>query len=62
MFVIEINSQAAKELTRVLKDIDTYKVSVDVRADGVAIKRNEGMWTATLRMQATASDLGIVTR
>lgn len=60
MIEIERNSPAGNCLADAFADPDTYRVRIDVRADGVAVKRNEGMWSATLsihvRMRAQLSD------
>lgn len=61
MTVVEIsrNSEAGRELARILSDVDTYKMSVDVRANGVALKQNERMWTATLSTVGDDCDCGM---
>jgi hypothetical protein len=46
--VIEDGSEAFEYLRAVMTDPRTYKVSLDVRSDGVAVKQNEYMWTATM--------------
>lgn len=48
MFVIEKGSPIFEALKIVLTADDTYKVSFEERRDGVAIKRNESVWTPTL--------------
>lgn len=48
MIEIERNSPAGNCLADVLANPDTNMVRIDVRPDGVAVKRNEGMWSATL--------------
>lgn len=48
MFVIESASEAGDYLREALTAAGTYKVSIDVRENGVAVKVNESMWTATM--------------
>jgi hypothetical protein len=48
MFTIEANSEAGRHLAAVLADPHTYKVSIEPRTNGVAIKQNEHMWSPTL--------------
>lgn len=48
MITIPLNSEAGFTLSEYLAFPTTYKVSLDIRPAGVAIKRNEGMWTMTL--------------
>lgn len=52
ILVIERDSEAFIELAEALAFPTTYKVSLDVRRDGIAIKINEQMWTPTLRVTA----------
>lgn len=54
MITIPLNSEAGDELRHILNNADTYKVSVDIRNNGVALKRNEGMWTPTLSTKENA--------
>lgn len=51
MFTINLESEAGQYLRSCLENPSTYKVSVEPRKDGVAIKRNEGMWTPTLSVE-----------
>jgi len=46
--VIEEGSEAFEYLRAAMADPRTYKISLDVRRDGVAIKQNEAMWSPTL--------------
>lgn len=46
--VIEEGSPAFDELLKVISSTETYKISIENRKDGVAIKRNEAMWSPTL--------------
>lgn len=48
MMIIEKGSAAFTELQRCTNDAN-YKVSIEERADGVAIKRDESTWSPTLR-------------
>ena len=48
---MEAGSPAYEHLLRVMDDANTYKVSIDVRADGIAIKCNERMWTPTMKIK-----------
>jgi len=57
MFVIHKDTEAYRELKRMMEDPTTYKISIDDRTDrdvlsypGVALKQNESTWTPTLRM------------
>lgn len=48
MITIPLNSEAGVTLSEYLANPTTYKVSIDIRPAGAALKRNEGMWTMTL--------------
>lgn len=50
VLVIERGSEAWFDLVAALTSETTYKVSVNERRDGIAIKVNESMWTPTLRI------------
>lgn len=54
MITIPINSEAGTYLARAVSHPGTHKVSFDIRENGVAIKRNEGMWTPTLSIKEDA--------
>lgn len=54
MITIPMNSEAGEALRQMCDTPSTYKVSLDVRANGVALKRNEAMWTPTLSVSEDA--------
>lgn len=63
MFVIHRDSAAFRALAEAFANPNTYKVSFDIRDDGLAVKPNEGMWTSTLptmtpRVKAWADSFG----
>lgn len=48
MIEIHLSSDAFSELRLIMQSPDTYRVRIQEREDGVAIKRNEGTWSPTL--------------
>lgn len=50
--VIEEGSEAFEYLRRVMTLPEIYKISLDLRGDGVAIKANEYAWTPTMDIKA----------
>lgn len=48
--VIQRGSEAWDELKEIFSDSTSYKVSIEIRAGGVAIKQNEYMWGPTLKV------------
>lgn len=54
MITIPMNSEAGAALRQMCDMRSTYKVSVEIRAEGVALKRNENVWTATLSTKEDA--------
>jgi len=52
MLKIDKRSDAGIVLADILAAPDTYCVRIDERENGVALKRNEGMWTPTLSTEA----------
>lgn len=54
MITIPLNSEAGVTLSEYLANPTTYKVSIDIRPAGAALKRNEGMWTMTLSTKEDA--------
>lgn len=63
MIEIYKDSEAYRYLKAIMAADDTYMVRVDDRASGVALKRNEGMWTPTLdcELVKTCKRCGAVT-
>lgn len=51
--VVDRGSEAFAEFDRIFHDPTTYKISVDLRAGGIAIKQNERMWSPTLSVEDT---------
>lgn len=53
MDIIEIDeySEAFEHLVNIFAMEDTYKVRIIPRFGGIAIKRNEGMWSPTLSVE-----------
>lgn len=56
VIVIESGSEAFKELLDAFAQPDTYKISLEVRTGGIAIKRNEAMWSPTLEAVLSKDD------
>jgi len=46
--IVYKGSEAFEYLRSALAHPGTYKVSVDIRSDGMAVKVNESMWTPTM--------------
>jgi hypothetical protein len=48
ILVIERGSEAFESLRDAVTSSDTRKISLELRRDGLAFKRNEYMWSPTL--------------
>jgi len=49
---ISATSEAFRYLENTFKNGFVYKLSVDIRSNGMAFKINEGMWTPTLSVKS----------
>lgn len=57
MLQIHRGSEAFAAIAAAMASEDTYRLSIEERRDGVAIKRNEGTWSPTLYAAPPALDL-----
>ena len=53
MFIIDSDSPAATYLREAFAAESTYKVSIDCRTNGIAVKVNESVWTPTMASERT---------